>query len=165
MSDLRLIDHADWPAVHAVQTLAYPDFLHEPLSVLRDKQRLGPHSCWCARVDGRVQAYLLAHPWAGEDLPCWGQDGQPLSGKADQLFLHDLAIAPAAQGRGIAGRLLAAAEGQARAAGLSRLTLIAVQGAAGYWARHGFAPLALASPLPAAYGREACAMARPLLPA
>lgn len=54
------------------------------------------------------------------------------------LFLHDLALTPAARGLRVGERLVAAALEAARRDGLTEAELIAVEGAAGYWRRLGF---------------------------
>lgn len=57
---------------------------------------------------------------------------------AEVLFLHDLALAPAARGLRIGEWLVAAALEAARRDGLSEAELIAVEGAAEYWRRLSF---------------------------
>lgn len=142
----------DWESVREVQAHAYPPALHEAVDVLRDKQRLGPESCWCVQDDGRVCAYLLAHPWSGALPPAWGKNGLQMPGEVDQLFLHDMAILPHRQGQGLAAALLVQASDWARGQGLPRLTLVAVLDAAGYWQRQGFVPVEPAQVVPAYYG-------------
>ncbi len=65
------------------------------------------------------------------------------------LFLHDLALAPAARGLRVGERLVAAALGAAHRDGLTEAELIAVEGAAAYWHRLGFAETAMAPTLAA----------------
>lgn len=54
------------------------------------------------------------------------------------LFLHDLALSPAARGLRVGERLVVAALEAARRDGLAEAELIAVEGAADYWRRVGF---------------------------
>ena len=82
--------------------------------------------------------------------------------KADLvLHLHDLAVAPYARGQALGDRLVARAFAAARTAGLTRLSLVAVQQSSAFWRRFGFAaphhplPPDLAEEL-ARYGADAC---------
>lgn len=90
-----------------------------------------------ARRAGALIGYLLAHGWPRGSPPAVGTVLNPLAAR-DVLFLHDLALAPAARGLGVGERLVAAALDAARRDGLTDADLIAVEGAAGYWRRLGF---------------------------
>lgn len=90
-----------------------------------------------ARRAGALIGYLLAHGWPRGSPPAVGTVLDPLAAR-DVLFLHDLALAPAARGLGVGERLVAAALDAARRDGLTDAELIAVEGAAGYWRRLGF---------------------------
>lgn len=68
---------------------------------------------------------------------------------SEVLFLHDLALAPAARGLRVGERLVAAALEAARRDDLSEAELIAVEGAAGYWRRLGFVETPMAPTLAA----------------
>lgn len=81
------------------------------------------------------------------------------------MFLHDLALAPAARGLRIGERLVAAALDAARRNGLIEAELIAVEGAADYWHRVGFVEATMTPALAAkvaGYGEAARWMRRPL---
>ncbi|MBB5698165.1 putative N-acetyltransferase YhbS [Sphingomonas yantingensis] len=81
------------------------------------------------------------------------------------LFLHDLALAPAARGLRVGERLVAAALEAARRDGLTEAELIAVEGAAGYWQLLGFVEATTTPALSAkvaGYGKAARWMRRPL---
>jgi ribosomal protein S18 acetylase RimI-like enzyme len=82
----------------------------------------------------------------------------------DTLYVHDLAVAPRALGRGLARRLLAQLLDGARARGLRHSALVSVQGSQGFWAGLGYGVDA-ARPRCAAlasYPGEARYMCRPL---
>jgi predicted N-acetyltransferase YhbS len=122
-----------------------------------------PASCCLAATRGEVLiAYLLAHGWPGESPPPVGALLEQ-QGASDVLFIHDLAVSSAGRGSGIGRRLVDRALELAAQDGLTRAELIAVEGAASYWRRLGFAepatPAALAAKV-ASYGQEARWMTR-----
>ncbi|WP_354683386.1 GNAT family N-acetyltransferase [Cupriavidus necator] len=141
---------ADLPAVLAVQASCYTGVLLESEAALASRLALSPQTCFVApdpRHPGAVAAYLFTHPWPEAGLP-------PLDGVLDDRwrraaapdaltwFVHDMAVAPAGRGAGLAPRLYQAALAAARACGLTRSRLIAVQSAASWWRRLGYAPVA-----------------------
>ena len=82
----------------------------------------------------------------------------------DALYIHDIALLPAARGRALAGAAMALLVTAARRRRLGAMTLTAVYGAEVVWARHGFAIVdepALRAKL-AAYGPDARYMVRML---
>lgn len=170
MSDflLRPMAAADLPEVLAVQAQCYRPELIESADALASRLALAPTLCWvAAHADApqRLAAYLLTHPWPRETLP-------PLDGvlrhdgAADQTltwFIHDMAVAPAGQGHGLAKRLYAKAREHAMQAGLRCSRLIAVQSAARWWQQLGYAPVALAGEAAtrlSRYGEGAVVMGR-----
>lgn len=136
---LRTLTVADVAAVLRIQALCYGADYVEGEAVFT-RRLLAAHQCsWAAEQGGQLVAYLAAY---------WSQPGKitPLQGdfvaapQANVLYLHDMAVDPAQAGQGIAAKLLAAAQAQARARGVQRAALVAVQGAASYWQRRGFVP-------------------------
>jgi len=103
-----------------------------------------------AAVQARVVPGLRAHPtarvWlafdAGQPVGvCVGFGGFSTFRGLPLLNIHDLAVLPAARGRGIGRALLAAAEAHARATGCCKLTLEVQEDnapARGLYARYGF---------------------------
>lgn len=163
---LRHMTGADLPGVLAVQAQCYGDALLESVAALESRLTLSPDTCWFAtRADGVPMAYLLTHAWPAAGLPAldgrlvrdWGAD-EPLV-----WFIHDLAVAPAGRGTGVAARLYAAAHAAARKLALTRSRLIAVQAAAPWWCRLGYAPVVAQAQYAtklAAYGEAAVMMER-----
>lgn len=89
--------------------------------------------------EGRVVAYLAAYRSVlGKVTPLHG--GFKAAPAPDTLYLHDMAVHPAYAGQGLVRALLAPLLQGARDQGLRHSALVAVQGAQGYWARHGYAP-------------------------
>jgi GNAT superfamily N-acetyltransferase len=137
---------ADLPEVAAIAALCHPD-LPEPPEVFAERLALFPAGCWMAEG-----GYAIAHPWAGE-APALAARLGTLPEAPDHLFLHDVALRPAARGRGLLPALLARLE----ALGLPEIRLVAVRGTRALWARHGFVPSGPAKP---GYGTGAEAMRR-----
>ncbi|WP_409422607.1 GNAT family N-acetyltransferase [Pseudaeromonas sp. ZJS20] len=157
--EIRAIDEADWPQIMQLQRQAYHAVTPEREAVLRSKQRLGPRTCWVAIRRQQVVGYCLAHPWHAGPPPCLDQEYLPVSEPA-LLYVHDVVVAPQAQGLGVAAAFLRCASAQARAHQLPSMALVAVQGAAGFWRRHRFAPGAHV-PDPTIYGPAALYLQRP----
>jgi ribosomal protein S18 acetylase RimI-like enzyme len=141
---IRPMQPADLAAIYAVQCAAYANAYHEPQAALASHLAAGPGSCFVATRDAELLAYVFAHPWVGE--PPQLHQALPAADAADQLFLHDLAVHPAARHQGIADALWQAVLARAQATGLGEIRLVAVQGAATFWQRAGFVRLAQAAP-------------------
>ncbi len=147
----------------------YASTLIESTDALASRLALSPETCWVAALpESRLAAYLFTHAWPEAPLPpldgVLARDWPPATPLT--WFIHDMAVAPAGQGAGLAARLYAAAEHSARALGLTSSRLIAVQSAAAWWRGIGYAPLTairrrtrIAQKL-AAYGADAILMER-----
>ena len=159
---ITALEAADLAAALALQTASYPAFLVEEEAAFASRMALAASYCLAARRDGALLGYLLAHGWARQSPPPVGTvlvEGV----RSDVLFLHDLAVSSAGRGLGIGERLVAYAFERAARDGLRRAELIAVEGAADYWLRLGFAAEATSATLSAkvaTYGPKACWMAR-----
>ncbi len=152
---------ADLPAVLAVQAQCYAATLIESADALasrlapvarnllggrparRPTGRLPVHPSPGRRPRSRSLDGVLARDWPPATLLTW--------------FVHDMAGAPAGRGTGLAARLYAAAEQSARALGLTSSRLIAVQSAATWWRRIGYAPLTAHEAAPHAHKLAATA--------
>lgn len=147
------------PAVARLQLEAYLPLYHEDRDVLETRLRVGPGLCWGAFAGEELIAYILSHPWPAADPPAIGVRLDSPPAGVDNWFIHDLAMGPAARGRGVGRALAAAAMEAARATGLARGDLIAVQGAWAFWEKIGYrapakSPPALAAKV-AEYGDDA----------
>ena len=76
--------------------------------------------------------------------------GRPAA--ADVLHLHDVALLPERQGRGLGSAAVARIAVVAARYGLRRMTLVAVHGTPGYWGRRGFGETGLTPPGLESYG-------------
>lgn len=136
---LRTLSVADVDAVLDIQAQCYGDAFVEGAEVFTRRLQTAHHCSWAAEHRGRVVAYLAAY-WSlpGKITPLQG-DFEPAA-QANVLYLHDMAVAPACAGQGIAAGLLDQAVAHARTRGIQRAALVAVQGADAYWQRRGFVP-------------------------
>lgn len=127
----------DLAATVEVQAAVYPAFLLEAEPAFLSRLKLAASYCLAAHHDGALVGYLLAHGWTRQSPPNIGTllaDGVP----SEVLYIHDLAVSPAARGLRAGQKLLSHAFARAAQDGLSTAELIAVEGAADYWARLGF---------------------------
>ncbi|WP_368198681.1 GNAT family N-acetyltransferase [Aeromonas sp. R7-4] len=160
MINIRTIGIPDWPAIMAIQHQCYHLFDPEPLEVMQNKTELAPACCWVAEHRGKVQGYLLCHPWRAHEPPPLSVPMQGLAGD-EEFYLHDLAVAPEARGIGVGQRLLATALDFASREGYRHAGLVAVQDAPAFWHKQGFVPAATEKSL-AEYGEGAIYMRLPL---
>lgn len=144
----------DLPAVLRIAAAVHPGY-PEGAAVFAERLALFPAGAWLLAEGGVALGYALAHPWpAGQAVPLDTLLGAlPASGER-LLYLHDLALLPAARGRGQGAAAVALLRGVAVRAGLAGLGLVALPGTARFWRAQGFHP-APASGLDAGYGEGA----------
>jgi GNAT superfamily N-acetyltransferase len=160
---IQAIDDRAWPAIMRIQTEVYRQTVQESLAVLTSKWQAGPTTCALFMAeDGSDEpvAYLLAHPWSSPYPPHLDR-AAAIDDRADDLYLHDLALSSRAQGQGIATRLVEDLLAKARAQQVGCIRLVAIQGSQGFWARFGFVsePDAV---IDRGYGRDASLMCKTL---
>jgi GNAT superfamily N-acetyltransferase len=155
---LRPLRLDDMAAAAALQNAVYAPLYHEPAEILASRVIAAPRLCWGAFAGEELIAYILSHPWPAGEPPPIGL-ALPPPPPTDNWFIHDLAIGPQAQGRGLGRALAGAAASAARDAGLITGDLVAVQGAWRFWEKLGYAQPAAMSPAlqtkVAAYGADA----------
>jgi len=141
---VRPMRATDLRAVLAVQAHCYGNALVESAEALASRLTLSPDTCWVAAMPGGTLAgYLFTHAWPEASLPPWN-GLLACDWPADAAltwFVHDMAVAPAGRGTGVAAQLYGAARDVAKRAGLRTSRLIAVQSADAYWRRLGYAPI------------------------
>jgi GNAT superfamily N-acetyltransferase len=126
---VRRAGPGDVDALRAIAAAAYQKYVPRigrlPAPMTADyAQAVRDQQAWAAIDDGRVVGFTV------------------LSAKPDYLLLENVAVLPAAQGRGIGALLLAAAEDRARSLGLSQIRLYtneAMTENLAYYPRHGYA--------------------------
>lgn len=152
----------DLEALCAIAAAAHPN-LPERVEVFAEKLRLFPEGCLKFTLGGRMAGYGLSHPWALNSAPRLDAFMGPLPEAPGCLYIHDVALLPAASGRGAAHAFARHAEALARDRGLRRLALVSVYGTARLWARMGFKAARPAGLDLAGYGSEAEYMVKELI--
>lgn len=159
----RAMTGFDLDQVDAIAAQVHPG-IFEASEVLAEKQRLYRDGAYLLEVGDRAAGYVLSHPWTFPAPPPLNQLLGGIPERADTFYLHDLAVLPLARRIGAASQIVSALEKHARARNFPTMSLVAVSGSGGFWARHGFAPLELPELadklLP--YGGDARLMAKPL---
>ncbi|HBV76980.1 MULTISPECIES: GNAT family N-acetyltransferase [Vibrio] len=144
--DLQITEIPDevWPQIEKIQEVAYRDGLAEDIDILKIKSDVSPETCFVyMNEEDQVLGYVLAHPWESDVPPCINQDiserDEVVSMEdASTLYIHDLAINPDARGAGIAQALVENVITHAEDSRIDKISLVAVQGMASFWAKYGF---------------------------
>jgi predicted N-acetyltransferase YhbS len=137
---VRVAGASDLDAVMQLQAACHPPALHESASCLASILAHG--ASHVAHDSGGVLAYALVHPGTAAAL---GAVVPPPSAARERercVFLHDVAVSPAAQRTGLARLLVHAVLARAEAAGAAEAHLVALPGTAALWARFRFQPCA-----------------------
>jgi len=159
--EVRAMREADVAAVLAVQAACYPPAMREAEDVVRARLLAAAPTTLVACLQGAVRGYAFAYPSRlGRVTPLGARYTLPAA--PDTLYLHDLAVAPEAHGRGLAQALLAGLFARARDAGLRHAALVAVLDAQAFWSARGYRPDTAAGPGLASYPGPAVYMTRPL---
>lgn len=128
----------DVDQVLRIQAQCYQPATVEDEAVIRARLDSAPASAWVAEDAAGVCAYLAAYcSRVGKLTPLAGRF--EIADAADSLYLHDLAVAPRAAGRGLGPALVAHACGYARDEGLAHSSLVSVQDSRPFWTRLGYA--------------------------
>lgn len=161
----RAMTAADLDAVAAIAAVGFPDHF-ERRDCFENRLALNPSGCFVLAGDeGQPHGYLVAYPWTENAAPALNTPIAAIPDDASVIYLHDLALDPAVRGRGWSRPIVERLAHDARAAGWPALTLVAVNDAAPFWERRGFAvadPPGMADKL-AGYGPGARYMVRGLI--
>lgn len=162
---LRPLTAVDTEVVLGLQAQCYAPHLIESARAFEAKLAATAvlETCWLAAdiaADGAEPlGYVVALPVCPETFPALDAPAFEPPAAPRLLYLHDLAVAPAGRGRGLAQALLARVVERCRALALPEVALIAVQGSVPFWASLGFAEVAIVEPRLAAklasFGAEA----------
>lgn len=158
----RPMREADLPAVTALADAIHAEYPEDP-AIFAERLALHPAGCLVLQGEGGIRGYAIAHPWTAAVPPALDTLLNTLPAWPDAFHLHDIALDPAARGRGHAAAALATLFGHAAGLGLPRATLVAVAGTAEYWQSQGFRPILPRDPAALeSYGPGAAFMARVL---
>ena len=127
---------ADLASLDRIADEVHPPHLFEPPEAFESRFALSAAFCFTLARGGEVFGYAVAHPW-DDTVPKLAAVLSPVS-PVSTLWLHDLALALSARGRGHADAIVARLKEQAVRAGLRTITLVAVNGTMPYWSRRGF---------------------------
>ncbi|MCO5129083.1 MAG: GNAT family N-acetyltransferase [Xanthobacteraceae bacterium] len=144
---------ADLPGVLAVADRVHPAF-PEDGAVFEERLRLYPAGCLAFSSGADVLGYAVSHPWRAFDPPALNARLGELSRRSDTYYIHDVALLPELRGSGAAALVVALLIARARKEGFATVSLVAVNGSAGFWAHHGFHDVAARKVVDAALARK-----------
>lgn len=158
----------DLDGVTAVAKLSFPDH-PEDYACFANRLALNPDGCFVLAGEARgedapIMGYLVAYPWRRNAAPPLNTLIDAIPEDADVVYLHDLALYPAARGGGHTRPIVERLAERSKAAGWRDIALVAVNEATAFWGRHGFEvqnPPGMAEKL-ASYGADARYMIRSL---
>lgn len=132
------MSHADLSHVLKIQAVCYTKLVPESIDSFRAKLNVSPSTCFVASIQGGIVGYLIALPWDYSAPPELNALICCLPSSPTCLYLHDLAVLPAARKAGAGALLVNAFFDTVDRLGLQRAHLIAVQDSERYWERFGF---------------------------
>lgn len=113
--------------------------LPERREVMAEKLGLCPAGCRLLARDGDVMGYGLSHPWRLGGVPALDRPLGAIPDDADCFYLHDVALLPAARGRGAGRAFVDHVRAEARRRDVAALALVSVYGTVPLWSTLGFA--------------------------
>ena len=131
---------SDLFAVNELASRIHPAF-PEDAAVFAERLRLYPAGCHVLERGQGVEAYVISHPWLRADPPLLNSMLGELPPAPSTFYIHDLALAPGVRGSGAAADIVGQLAEHAQMEGFSNMSLIAVNGSAGFWQRQGFEAL------------------------
>ncbi|MDR3475460.1 MAG: GNAT family N-acetyltransferase [Devosia sp.] len=127
----------DLGTVEAIAEVVHEKFYEAP-AVLAEKRDLYPNGAHILEIGERPVGYVLSHPWKRASIPALNARLGAIPGDADSYYIHDLALLPVARRIGAAQFIVGALAKHAEARGFATMSLVAVNGSEGFWARQGF---------------------------
>jgi GNAT superfamily N-acetyltransferase len=133
----RAMEARDLSAVHKISAHVHPAH-PERAEVLADKFRLFPKGCFVLEAGGRIAGYCFSHPWTDGPPPPLDTFMAELPPGLSAYFVHDLTVEEGVRGKGLGRALVPTLFETARAAGLDRIVLVAVNNRGPFWQAAGF---------------------------
>jgi ornithine decarboxylase len=156
---IRPITADDWPAITDLEADAYSGTGHSETRVaLESRARSSPATSFVLDVGGSVRGYLLALPYPKFRFPEPDRVEETVF-RSSNLHLHDIVVAKEFRGRGWAKRLLRHLTDTAKSFRHEEISLVSVDGTAGFWFARGFRAHPEVA-LPSTYGPDAVYMSR-----
>ena len=129
----------DVAAISAIERAVHTIGAERP-AVYREKIALFGAGCRVLETERSIIGYGIAYPWRLDDVPQLDRFLGEIPPDADCLFVHDVAMLPAARRNGAGRGFVEHAARLARLLGLHYLALVSVYGTQDLWGRCGFAP-------------------------
>jgi GNAT superfamily N-acetyltransferase len=155
----RLMTADDPATVSKIAAEVHVDYPEDD-AVFAERFTLFAEGCRIAELKGRTVGYALFHPGVLGRPPKLNTLLGELPPRADCLYLHDVALLPAARGHGFGLELLDIADDVACRRGLPLLALTATPQAAAFWFNRGFQETAAEKGVLAGYGPDMRYMTR-----
>ncbi|WP_424631919.1 GNAT family N-acetyltransferase [Bradyrhizobium sp. SYSU BS000235] len=133
----RPMAEVDLPAASALAASIHPAFPEDD-AVFVERLALYPAGCGVFDRGGQAEAYVVSHPWRRFEAPPLNSLLGALPASPSTFYIHDLALSPAVRNTGAAAQIVAWLAEYALAEGIRHMSLIAVNGSAGFWQRQGF---------------------------
>lgn len=165
----RAMEATDLDRVMAIAEIVHPDY-PEDRAVFAERLALYPDGCAMAEAFGAEAAgpcigYIVMHPGRLGVPPPLDSPLGALPEVSDCLYLHDVALLPAARGLGLGVAALERMNALAARRGFRWLALTSTPGARAFWDAQGFLPhdggAGLAAKL-ASYGGGMTYMTKPV---
>ena len=132
----RLMRGEDIPRVSAMAAAIHTDFFEDD-AIYVERLNLYPAGCFVLEAGESLIGYGISHPWRMFQIPALNTLLGSLPDGADTYYLHDIALLPEARSGGFAGRIVALMASQAMRDGFASMSLVAVNGSAGFWEKQG----------------------------
>jgi GNAT superfamily N-acetyltransferase len=155
---VRAMRLEDMATVLDIQSCCYDATKRESRQSFLAKLEASPTTCFMGLVAEAPVGYLVAVPAEVGSPPPLNSPGYPVPRAANALYLHDLAVRPAARGAGAAVALIEAYFRAVQRSGVRFACLTAVNDSRPFWERYGFQPAASIDSCPGAmatYGENA----------
>jgi N-acetylglutamate synthase-like GNAT family acetyltransferase len=133
----RNMASGDVAAVASISDSVHGRYTERP-EVYAERLHLYPAGCFLFERDEATMGYLICHPWHREAPPQLNAMLGAIPDDVDCVYLHDLALLPAARGAGAGAAATALVVATARAAGMRDIMLVAINGAESFWTTQGF---------------------------
>jgi GNAT superfamily N-acetyltransferase len=133
----RAMAASDLNAVHRISMDVHPAH-PERAEVLAEKFRLYPAGCFVLERRDGVVGYCFSHPWTDGQPPPLDTLMGALPAHVSTYFVHDLTVDESVRGTGMGRALVPNLFAAARAAGVDRLVLVAVNNRGPFWQAAGF---------------------------
>ena len=131
---------SDLPEVDAIAAAVHPAHPEE-IAVSAERLRLYPRGCFVLDGGGTILGYAVSHPWSVGDPPSLNTLIGAIPSPPETYYVHDVALLPGVRGSGYSHEIVAQLVAEARNAGQTTISLVAIRSSVPIWRRHGFEPI------------------------